>query len=260
VGAHALDQAAPAAGRRAHVPAHPGGAGAGDEGARALNGGERIPGGLADDPGESHEAHAATKQAVFVTAERLFALHGFQKVSVRDITAAAGVNLASVNYHFGSKDALLFQIFRKRTSELNRERARMLHAAAERHAGAPPVREILEALFEPPVRWSDPASTRRISMQFIIRARSEGAGEIREALQRDVSHLERFAAALAAARPDLPAETVYWRLHFCLGMIHNNRFGELERLSHLSGGATARTGGDDLLTKMLDFAEAGFAA
>jgi len=101
---------------------------------------------------------AATKAQVLAAAERLFALNGFQNVSVRDITAEAGVNLASVNYHFGSKDALLFEIFRRRTSELNRERARMLHEAADRHEGKPPVREILRALFEPPLRWSSAGS------------------------------------------------------------------------------------------------------
>jgi AcrR family transcriptional regulator len=197
---------------------------------------------------------------VLATAERLFAVHGFQKVSVRDITAAAGVNLASVNYHFGSKDALLFEIFRRRTGELNRERARMLHAAKARHGGRPPVRDILEALFAPPVRWSDPAGERSVSMQFILRARSEGTAEMREALQHDVSHLERFAEALIGARPDLPRETVYWRLHFSLGLVHNNRFAEFERLAHLSGGLTAGTGTEALLARMLDFAEAGFLA
>lgn len=197
---------------------------------------------------------------MFTTAERLFALHGFQNVSVRDITAQAGVNLASVNYHFGSKDALLFQIFRRRTSELNRERARMLHMANDRHGGRPPVREILEALFAPPLRWSDPANDRRVSMQFILRARSEGTAEMREALQHDVSHLERFADALLAARPDLPRASVYWRLHFCLGMVHNNRFAEFDRLSHLSGGLTTQTDSAQLLAQMLDFAEAGFLA
>src|ERR1043165_6201538 len=111
---------------------------------------------LQADVAETDEPQAATKQAVFNAAERLFALHGFQNVSVRDITAAAGVNLASVNYHFGSKDTLLFEIFRKRTSELNRERIRMLDAANERHGGKPPVREILEAYFAPPLRWSAP--------------------------------------------------------------------------------------------------------
>jgi AcrR family transcriptional regulator len=206
------------------------------------------------------QKEAATKAQVLTAAERLFALHGFQNVSVRDITAEASVNLASVNYHFGSKDALLFEIFRRRTSELNRERARMLHEAAARHAGKPPVREILRAYFEPPLRWSKPGSERRISVQFIIRARSEGTEAMREALRTDVSHLRRFADALIGARPDLPKDEVYWRLHFCLGMIHNNRFAEFDRLHILSDGATRESDLDALLARMLDFAEAGFQA
>lgn len=209
---------------------------------------------------ETEETHAATKSAVFGAAERLFALHGFQNVSVRDITAEAGVNLASVNYHFGSKDALLFEIFRRRTGELNRERARMLHEANDRHGGKPPVRDILEALFAPPLRWADPANDRRISVQFIIRARSEGTAEMRDALQNDVSHLARFAEALKTARPDLAPESVYWRLHFVLGMVHNNRFVEFDRLHHLSGGLTREGDVAALLNRMLDFAEAGFLA
>ena len=206
------------------------------------------------------EREAATKAQVLAAAERLFALHGFQNVSVRDITAEAGVNLASVNYHFGSKDALLFEIFRRRTAELNRDRARMLHEASDRHGGKPPVREILRALFEPPLRWSAPENDRRISVQFIIRARSEGTEAMREVLRTDVSHLRRFADALLAARPDLPPEEVYWRLHFCLGMIHNNRFAEFDRLHHLSGGLTREGDVETFLTRMLDFAEAGFLA
>lgn len=209
---------------------------------------------------ETPETEAATKAAVFSAAERLFALHGFQNVSVRDITAEARVNLASVNYHFGSKDALQFEIFRRRTSELNRERARMLHEASDRAGGKPTVRAILEALFAPPLRWADPANDRRISVQFIIRARSEGTERMRDALRNDVSHLERFAEALKAARPDLAPETVYWRLHFVLGMAHNNRFAEFDRLHHLSGGLTQEDDIPALLTRMLDFAEAGFLA
>jgi AcrR family transcriptional regulator len=215
---------------------------------------------LIQDPHETEEAHAATKAAVFNAAERLFAVHGFQNVSVRDITAEAGVNLASVNYHFGSKDALLFEIFRRRTSELNRERARMLHEANSRHDGKPPVREILAAYFAPPLRWASPDNDRRISVQFIIRARSEGTADMREVLQNDVSHLARFADALMAARPDVPKEDIYWRLHFCLGMVHNNRFAEFDRLHHLSGGLTREGDVDALLQRMLDFAEAGFLA
>ncbi|HEX7946083.1 MAG TPA: TetR family transcriptional regulator [Phenylobacterium sp.] len=215
---------------------------------------------IQDPTDDTEEAHAATKAAVFNAAERLFALHGFQNVSVRDITAEAKVNLASVNYHFGSKDSLLFEIFRRRTSELNRERARMLHEAAARHGGKPPVREILECYFAPPMRWAAPDNERRISMQFIIRARSEGTAEMREVLRNDVSHLVRFAEALTAARPELPKEDIYWRLHFVLGMVHNNRFAEFDRLHHLSGGITREQDVDGLLSRMLDFAEAGFMA
>lgn len=215
---------------------------------------------LASNAPATQETEAATKAAVFASAERLFALHGFQTVSVRDITADAGVNLASVNYHFSSKDALLFAIFRRRAGELNRERARLLHEANERHGGAPPVREILEALFGPPVRWTHPDHERRVSVQFLIRARSEGTKEMREVLRTDVSHLERFSDALIAACPDMPREDVYWRLHFCLGLLHNNRFAEFDRLRHLSGGLTQETDVEGLLARMVDFAEAGFRA
>jgi AcrR family transcriptional regulator len=215
---------------------------------------------LEEPPEATEEAQAATKAAVFGAAERLFAVHGFQNVSVRDITAEAKVNLASVNYHFGSKDALLFEIFRRRTQELNRERARMLHEAAARHGGKPPVRAILQAYFAPPLRWGAPDNARRISVQFIIRARSEGTAEMREVLQNDVSHLARFADALMAARPDLSKEDLYWRLHFILGMVHQNRFAEFDRLNHLSGGITRESDVEALLERMLDFAEAGFLA
>jgi len=204
------------------------------------------------------ERDAATKAVVLATAERLFAELGLRAVSVRDITAEAGVNLASVNYHFGSKDALVFEIFRRRTAELSRERARRLHQAIDRHAGSPPVREILEALIAPPLVWSRVGHERRTALQFIIRARSEGGEDVREVLRTDVSHLRPFADALLAARPDLAPEEVYWRLHFTLGMIHNNRFAEFDRLHVLSGGATREGDIDTLLERMLDFAEAGF--
>jgi AcrR family transcriptional regulator len=204
------------------------------------------------------ESQAATKNLVFAAAERLFAVHGFQKVSVRDITAEAGVNLASVNYHFRSKDALLLEIFRRRTAELNRGRARLLHEASDKHQGHPPVRAILEALIAPPVRWLDPKGDRLISVQFLIRARGEGTEEMRAALRNDVSHLRRFADALLAARPELAAEEVYWRLHFVLGMIHNNRFAEFDRLHTLSEGLTREDDIEALIRRMVDFAEAGF--
>jgi hypothetical protein len=83
---------------------------------------------------------------------------------------------------------------------------------------------------------------------------------MREVLRTDVSHLRRFADALLAACPQLAPEDVYWRLHFCLGMIHNNRFAEFDRLHHLSEGLTREGDIEAFLKRMLDFAEAGFLA
>ena len=79
-------------------------------------------------------------------------------------------------------------------------------------------------------------------------------------LKTDVSHLRRFSDALLKARPDLSPEDVYWRLHFTLGMLHNNRFAEFDRLNVLSEGQTSESDVMALLGRMLEFAEAGFLA
>jgi len=201
-----------------------------------------------------------TRQQIFVAAEKLFAQNGLQKVTVRDITAEAGVNLASLNYHFGSKNALANEVFRTRSSELNRDRIRMLQQAMEKHDGSPPVREILTALYEPPLRWLHADDWRKTAIQVILRARTEGTKEMRDALKKHVSHLDRFAAALKTACPNLPDEKIYWRLHFCLGLVHNNRVAEFERLDQLSKGKTLPVDADELLKHMLDFSVAGFMA
>ena len=60
-----------------------------------------------------------TKQRILDVAERLFATRGFHATSLRAITRAAEVNLAAVNYHFGSKDALLEAVMLRRLGPLN---------------------------------------------------------------------------------------------------------------------------------------------
>jgi AcrR family transcriptional regulator len=54
-----------------------------------------------------------TKERILDAAERLFADRGFAATSLRNITGEAGVNLAAVNYHFGSKDALIVAVFER---------------------------------------------------------------------------------------------------------------------------------------------------
>ena len=80
-----------------------------------------------------------TRTAILAAAERLYAERGFGDVTLRDIVAAADVNLAAVNYHFGSKDELIAELFVTRSIQTNRERLNELKAAEEKGGGrAPP--------------------------------------------------------------------------------------------------------------------------
>jgi TetR/AcrR family transcriptional regulator, regulator of cefoperazone and chloramphenicol sensitivity len=63
------------------------------------------------DPRPADNRTAETRRRIIETSLRLFAEHGFKGVSVRDISAAADVNVAAVSYHFGSKRGLYDTIF-----------------------------------------------------------------------------------------------------------------------------------------------------
>ena len=79
------------------------------------------------------EAPVATKDRILDAAESLFMEHGFEATSLRSITAAAGVNLAAVNYHFGSKEELFQAVLTRRLDPMNQERVDLL-TALEREA------------------------------------------------------------------------------------------------------------------------------
>jgi AcrR family transcriptional regulator len=204
------------------------------------------------------ESDRRSRERIFCTAERLFAERGFDRVSLRDITAAAGVNLASVSYYFGSKDGLLLEIFRTRAAELNRERAQLLQQVLATDEARPEVRAILSALIAPSTRWI--SDERRVALQFLIRARSEGNEQIREILCHNVAHLRRFIEALQRALPELSRKEIVWRLHFTLAVLHRNSAEDYERLRVLSDGVCTPDDRDSLLRRLLDYTSAGFAA
>jgi AcrR family transcriptional regulator len=91
-----------------------------------------------------------TKEKLMDAAEKLFARRGFRGTSVRDITSAAGVDLALVNYHFGSKKELLAAVIERRGQVLNEERLRRLADERLRAAPAPPSTEaVVDAFLDP---------------------------------------------------------------------------------------------------------------
>src|SRR6185436_7582103 len=91
-----------------------------------------------------------TKQKILSTAERLFAQKGYTATSMRQIISKAGVNLAAIHYHFGSKEELLDELVQRKAVPVNTERLALLEAAKRAANGQPlQVEEILEALFRP---------------------------------------------------------------------------------------------------------------
>ena len=93
-----------------------------------------------------------TRTAILEAAERLYADRGFADVTLRDIVASADVNLAAVNYHFGSKDELIAELFVTRSLALNRERLSELRAAEDRGGGRAEIGDVLRALVGPSLR------------------------------------------------------------------------------------------------------------
>ncbi|MGL4407360.1 MAG: TetR/AcrR family transcriptional regulator, partial [Zoogloea sp.] len=106
-------------------------------------------------PAAKDASSAETRRRILNAAEVLFVAHGFDGTSMRMLTSQAGVNLASVNYHFGSKEELIRAVFRRRLSELNRARLEAL-AQVEQEADGAPLRpsRIVDAYFGTALRMA----------------------------------------------------------------------------------------------------------
>jgi AcrR family transcriptional regulator len=157
-------------------------------------------------------------------------------VTLRDIVAEAGVNLAAVNYHFGSKDELIAELFVTRSIATNRERLRELKAAEEQGGGRAPIEVILRALVGPTLRGClGPENQRSTAARFMIRASIESVPPIRRIKNREIDHLRKFAGAMRRALPERNDVDIYWGLNFALAMAHHT-IRESERLTKLSEG------------------------
>jgi AcrR family transcriptional regulator len=175
-----------------------------------------------------------TRASILEAAERLYAERGFADVTLRDIVAAANVNLAAVNYHFGSKDELIAELFVTRGLATNRERLNELKAAEALGGGRADIEAILRALVGPTLRGClGPDNERSPAARFMIRASIESVPPIRRIKNREVDHLRKFAAAMRRSLPACGDADLYWGLHFALAMAHQT-IRDSERLMKLS--------------------------
>jgi AcrR family transcriptional regulator len=214
-------------------------------------------------PGRGARAPAATKARILDAAEALFMEHGFEATSLRALTGAAGVNLAAVHYHFGSKEELFEAVLTRRLDPMNQERVELLSRLEAKAAPAPLTCDrILLALFVPALRLArDPARGGKDFLRLLGRAYADPAPFIRQFLSEQyAAMIARFKAAFGRALPHLPRRELSWRLHFIMGALSYTLAGTdaLKLIAELN--PRDSTNDELLLRRLAPFLLAGLTA
>ncbi len=165
---------------------------------------------------------ADTKTRILDAAERLFVEHGFEATSLRQLTAAAGVNLAAVNYHFGSKEELFQAVLTRRLDPMNQERIELLQKLEREAPGkALSCEKILFAMLIPALRLArDERRGGKNFLRLLGRAYADPAPFIRHFLsQQYAGMIGRYKEAFLRALPQLSRQELTWRLHFVMGAL-----------------------------------------
>ena len=155
-----------------------------------------------------------TKEKLLDTAERLIGEQGYAATSLRQIIAEAGVNLAAVHYHFGSKEELLDAVVTRKVTPVNEARvARLDKVEAEAGSGPPDVEKVLESFLIPTadVAGRNPGFVRLMGQML-------AEGMMPRIVERHFRPTGmRFVSALRRALPGLVEEELLWRVHFMVG-------------------------------------------
>ena len=201
--------------------------------------------------------HFSTKDRILHAAEELFAAQGFATTSLRQVTSRADVNIAAVNYHFGSKDNLVNEVFRRRMDDMSAERLKALRLAVDSHPGE--LEPILAAFVEPALAMAQDRHGGGAFIRVIARAYAESNDSLRKFLSDQYGHvLREFAKALSGCLPGLGKEALYWRLDFLSGALTYAMadFGLIKRPADVTEAAHRERAARELIR----FAEAGIRA
>ncbi len=193
-----------------------------------------------------------TKDRILDAAENLFSDKGFSATSLRSITTLAGANLAAVNYHFGSKDALIQAVFRRILTPLNNDRLQRLDAL-EARVQEPSVDEVLTAFLTPVATlWSE-SKRGPVLVRLFAKTFAEPSTNIRDLVFSEFEGIAaRYIPALARAVPHLSRREVMTRLHFLIGSMTHT----VTNWDMLAGAP----GADELIEQMVTYGAAGFRA
>ncbi|MFN2366985.1 MAG: TetR/AcrR family transcriptional regulator [Desulfurivibrionaceae bacterium] len=164
-----------------------------------------------------------TRTRILDVAEELFADKGYRGTSMRAITARAEVNLAAVNYHFGSKQGLVTEVIERRLVPLNRLREQNLNAVREKAAKIkkiPELERVLLAFIEPTLMLPESTPGAKNFITLISRAMADTDQTAREIFVRNMKQIiTLFYNCLAEALPEISPDVLYWRLNFVIGAL-----------------------------------------
>jgi len=203
-----------------------------------------------------------TKSKILAATEHILADRGFENASLRAITAAAGVNLAAVNYYFRSKEGLIQAVLTRRLEPINRERLILLEAC-ERRAGRNPVpaQELVRALIAPMVH-AVLTNGRRSQMlgRIIAGLYMNNRTHIQHLLVAELAEVfARFVGAFRRSLPDIPEAEIAWRLFFTVGStVHYLAASGV--LQSVSGGRCDPADVETAIHRLVAFGSAGMTA
>ena len=168
-------------------------------------------------------SQSITVDKILDAAEILFAEKGFSETSLRMITSKAGVNLAAVNYHFGSKNALIQAVFSRFLSPLAVlvEEGFVENGWHDNADHNPPLEDVLalytQSLLKIPTRHPNGVS---IFMRLMGLAYTQSQGHLRLYLEKEYSKIFRmFMSYIKQSTPELTPAERFWRIQFTMGSI-----------------------------------------
>lgn len=159
------------------------------------------------DPAEA----ASTPDRLTAAVEQLLADRHDLSVSLREITAVAGANVASVNYHFGSKAALVETVIERALSEHARAQLAALDAAA-RSGRQPSIEDLVWAWLAPTVQAATEGRPTLIT-RVVANVAGGGSPQLRRLLaSTHASVHRRLAELLGPYVPEVAATEVRFRV------------------------------------------------
>lgn len=200
--------------------------------------------------------HFNTKERILHAAEDLFAQHGFAGTSLRQVTSRADVNIAAVNYHFGSKENLVHEVFKHRMDEMSEKRLSQLSKALEKDPND--LESILLAFIQPALALTLDRHGGSF-VRVLARAYAEKNDGLRNFLSENYGQVLRaFAQAIAQCLPKLSKEELYWRMDFMAGSLTYAMadFGLIKRQT----GISEKIHCEKAAQQLIKFAQAGLKA